>query len=151
MERHFAIALGLPMCGAGGPDAVPVCVDVDGLVSDEGAGKHAGGIDRCGVQGGSGESGVSDGESAGLDSVTKESAQFVVDGAGESGDGWEELRAESLFHWCEVWSDVGYRAADVLPLGAQTGYQACIGGVREPGCNGSQPFDPRDPSLDHRR
>ena len=71
VERYFAIALGLPMCGAGGPDAVPVCVDVDGLVSDECAGEHAGGIDRCGVQGGGGDGGVSDGESAGLDSVSQ--------------------------------------------------------------------------------
>ena len=91
MEGSFAIAPCLLMCCSCSPDTVATCIDVDGLISDEGTNEHVGSFNRGGVQGGGSYGGVPDGESAGLDSVTEEGPEFVIDGVGESGDCREEF------------------------------------------------------------
>ena len=146
MECSFTVMPCLSICCSGGPDTVAVCVDVDRLISGEGASKHVCCIDLCGVKGGSHYSGIPDGESASLNSF-HEGPEFVVDGVGESCDCWEEFRAKSLFHQFKAGPNVWDRPADVLPFGAQAGDQASVGSVWESGRNGHKPLNPQDPSL----
>ena len=86
MEGNFPITPGFLVCSACGMNTVPVCLDVDGLVADEGAGEHVSCLSRGGEEGGSNEGGILKHQSTGLDSVSEEGPEFIVNGAINSKD-----------------------------------------------------------------
>ena len=106
MEGNFANAQGFLVCHTSGTYTVPVCLNVDGFISDEGASEHVSSLIRCGVEGGGNDGGVPDHQSSGLDSVSEECPEFIVNGSVNAKNWLQELCAKGIFHCHEARTDI---------------------------------------------